>query len=372
MSSTQLPKLLISATPSMNFSFHTTTDWFDTNGTTPIDPNSIKPSRLSTAITAIVMSLVVLGGIIGTFWIMWAVLRRKNMRGVIVNVFIISLCVNDLLNCFNQVFVIISYVALEWITGDRLCGIVPEFSMFLAGAALWHHAFIAIHRYLVVCHNRTYKRMSKTWYILSVLVVTRVIPACLVIPAFVIDMSIYIPKLLRCVFSPKYGARTIAVVVTLILVPFTIVSFCFSMIFCYIHRMSRNSRIRDRSAQHEIQITKMFGVVFIVFVIGFVPYGFIRIGDKDGRLSPDVYVIITALYAIASAINPVLYGTMNKSIRSACIDVLCCPSCVKENLRVQEESTAGNGTISMYLRANNDQEHRTSVSLLSRSSACGD
>ncbi|XP_074662596.1 melatonin receptor type 1B-A-like [Tubulanus polymorphus] len=325
------------------------------------------PTRLVAVIAVIIMSVFLLVGILGTIWILTGLLRRTDMRGQVVNIFIVSLCINDLLNLFNQVFVILSYIEMDWRMGKLLCAVVPEFSMFIAGSSLWHHAFIAIHRYIVVCQNNMYRRLSKQVYVAVVMVVTRIIPLCFVIPAFIIDMTIYVPKLLRCVFSPVYGQRTIAVLTVIIFIPFMVVSICFSVIFCFIHRAGRTSRMRDRTVQHEIQITKMFAVVFLVFFIGYIPYGMIRVADRDGQLSPDAYVIVTALYAIASSLNPIIYGGMNRSIRDACLDLSKCLKYLKHpNYDVNDQQN--NGNIRLYLTNTNNcnEEPKTSDSLLAR------
>lgn len=46
------------------------------------------------------------------------------------------------------------------------------------------------------------------------------------------------------------------------------------------------------------------------------PYGTVRNIDSDGTLSPNLYVLVTVLYAVASCANPFLYGAMNANIRA--------------------------------------------------------
>ena len=46
------------------------------------------------------------------------------------------------------------------------------------------------------------------------------------------------------------------------------------------------------------------------------PYGVVRNLDSDGHLSPNLYVLVTVLYAMASCANPFLYGAMNANIRA--------------------------------------------------------
>ena len=78
-------------------------------------------------------------------------------------------------------------------------------------------------------------------------------------------------------------------------------------------RLSRNAD--SRLFQREWQITKMFGVVFLVMLFGFLPYGMVRNLDSNNRLSPNAYIVVTVLYALASCANPLLYGLMNREVR---------------------------------------------------------
>lgn len=78
-------------------------------------------------------------------------------------------------------------------------------------------------------------------------------------------------------------------------------------------RLSKNAD--SRLFQRELQITKMFGVVFLVMLFGFLPYGMVRNLDSNNKLSPNAYIVVTVLYALASCANPLLYGLMNREVR---------------------------------------------------------
>ncbi|CAH1791927.1 unnamed protein product [Owenia fusiformis] len=291
-----------------------------TNGT--ILDDGPGPSRLATAVGAVIILIFLVEGILGNLWIMFVILRKKEMRNVI-NIFIVSLCVNDLMNlCVNQILFLSSYIALEWVTGMAVCGVVPELSVVFTGTSLWHSALIAIHRYIVVIHNDVYNRMHIKLYVGFVLVITRVLPFAFNIPAIITPMAGYSPKLLRCILLPQYATRTMAMMVCLFIVPCLIVICCFLAIFIYVHRSTL--RIQNAGFRREIQITKMFGCVFFTILIGYLPYAFIRTGDRNNQLSPDVYVIVSTLYSVATCLSPLIYGAMNQQIRQACQDCSTC------------------------------------------------
>jgi len=90
----------------------------------------------------------------------------RNVSGTLApNVFVISLCINDLCTLFFVVLVIIdSYVWRRWRAGDVMCRLNPELTVAFTGCTLWHTALIAVHRYLVVVHRNAYHRISKRAY----------------------------------------------------------------------------------------------------------------------------------------------------------------------------------------------------------------
>lgn len=87
-----------------------------------------------------------------------------------------------------------------------------------------------------------------------------------------------------------------------------------------IHRQTStiNKQIR-KEMRREIQLSRMFGTIFLVFLFGFLPYGIIRGSDKDNSLHPDVYVALSIIFIISISISPLIYGLMNNQIRTQCI-----------------------------------------------------
>jgi len=149
----------------------------------------------------------------------------------VVNVFVISLCINDLCTLFFVVLVIVdSYVWRRWRAGEVLCRLNPELTVGFTGCTLWHTALIAVHRYLVVVHGDAYHRMSKRAYTVFVLVAARAVPFLCVLPGIVrgLDGVGYVPKLLRCVLLADQRDRIMLVTTVLTVVPCAVVILCYS------------------------------------------------------------------------------------------------------------------------------------------------
>uniref|UniRef100_A0A1I8GUQ0 Cystathionine beta-synthase n=1 Tax=Macrostomum lignano TaxID=282301 RepID=A0A1I8GUQ0_9PLAT len=274
---------------------------------------STPPDQAFAFISGLLILICLIVGVCGNLWIVATVLVRREMRTNLINLFITSLCLNDLLNLMlNQTMVAVSYLVHGWILGQVLCDFMPEFNMVLVCVSLWHHALIALHRYIVVVHNNAYIAMHKGLYSAVMLLGTRLFAALL---------SLSYPLLNR----------------------------------------GQSSAADRLLLKREIKITKMFGAVFVMFLVGFIPYGVLRMFDSDNQRDPNAYVVVTVLYAMASCANPVIFGAMNREIRLACLQLLPgrCASGRGTGARSNGRSRGRGITVSISMRQRT-QTRRTS------------
>ncbi len=282
------------------------------------------PSATALQIGAVVMLMSLMWGVFANVLTMIVILTERELKNI-TNIFIVSLCINDILNLgINNLLVLVSYFMMTWATGSVVCEMVTHFTVLLMGSSLWHTGLIAIHRLIVVVFNTFYKKISKKAYTIFVLVAARVVPILFLIQPNLGYMSQYQPKLLRCVVKKGFGLYTMLVSVVLMMLPSLVLIICYIAIFVKVHQSStafRASRKREW-LRREIQITKMFGLVFILIIVGYLPYGIVRSIDKGLKFSADFYVAITVLYAVANSCNPIIYGVMDRNIRRACFRAL--------------------------------------------------
>ena len=284
------------------------------------------PSQYAIYAGSAVMTLALVGGLFGNVLVMTAIIRKKEVSNI-VNIFILSLCINDLLNLsMNNILVLISYYVRTWPTGMLWCELSTLLTVILMGSSLWHTGLIAIHRLVVVVFNSFYKTLSKRGYTVFLLVFCRAIPLLFLCQPTLGHMAEYEPKLLRCAVKKDYGPFTILVGVFLMLFPSLIVIVCYIFIFVKVHQSSQTVRAKRHKEwlNREIKITKMFGVVFLLIMIGYIPYGIVRAVDTQFVLDADLYVAITVFFAVANCCNPVVYGVMDTNIRKLCYEVLTC------------------------------------------------
>ncbi|CAF0755524.1 unnamed protein product [Didymodactylos carnosus] len=298
----------------------------------------LTPTREATFIAAMFAFIFIFIGLVGNIILLATILSVKKLRSNIINIFIVSLQVNDLMNIgFNQFFVGLSYANREWLGGRILCDLVVYFSGFCMGCLLWHHCLIAIHRYVAVVYHKLLRKMSLKTYATVSLIITRLVPIAACIPSFRRYTISYSPQILRCQFIGRL--QIIINVFILILLPASIIIFCFLGIFIFVARATHVSRMKQvRSMQtsntqtlrREIRITKMFGSLFAIFLFGYLPYGLVRAYDKRGHLHPDIYVLLTIIYCVSICTSPFVYGIMNNQLRHECKQlILCCLYCKK-------------------------------------------
>lgn len=300
------------------------------------------PSRLGSAFGAAVAFIFIFFGIIGDTIIIISILSSKKLRNNLVNLFIVSLQLNDMFNIgFNQFFVGLSYAFMKWTGPKIVCDLVVYSSIISTGTLLWHHALIAIHRYLVVVCNQTnsYMGLSPNVYLTISFILARLIPILVCVPSFLSYMIKYSKSSFRCMLAEdKSRFQNLLIVIVNMLIPCLIVLICFIRIYLRVRQASKNllknaSQARSSSIpspkmsttiskkdvhvtlKREYKITKMFAFIFIVFLFGYLPYGFVRMFDTRNNLHPDFYVLLTVLFIISISVSPIVYGLMNTQIR---------------------------------------------------------
>ena len=302
------------------------------------------PSQSAIYTGSAVMFIALVAGLFGNVLVMSVIIKKKDLSNIC-NIFIISLCINDLINiCLNNSLVLTSYVLERWPLGMLWCELSTLLTVILTGSSLWHTGLIAIHRLIVVVFNRFYKTISKKGYTAFLLVFCRVIPLLFLCQPSLGHMAEYEPKLLRCAVKRNYGPFNLLVGVFLMMFPSIIVIVCYVFIFIKVHQSSPSIRVQRQKdwLKREIRITKMFGVVFLLIMIGYIPYGIVRAVDKSFLLDADVYVSITVFFAVANCCNPIVYGVMDRNIKNSCLEGF---GCWKGEERAPEYHNKGTMTI---------------------------
>lgn len=313
-----------------------------------------KMSRgVATFIAVLFIGYLVLG-LTGNFLTILALLRCPRVRNVTA-AFIISLCVADFLFCLLVLpWEVSRFLAGEWIWGEGwICTLFPLLRYWNVAVSLLSIAMITINRYIMIAHFSVYKLVyRKVWIALM-------IAFCWVF-AFVMLLPTLLSKWGRFGFDPRLQTCSIIddenkspkqVLFGLgFCVPAIIIIICYSLIFYVIHKSEKRMRQHSsrsvngshhgpslqpqpriagkverevRRRRNEWRITKMVLIIFIAFLITYLPITLVKNLDKKVDY-PGLHVLGYVLIYVSSCINPVIYVIMNRQYRQAYKTVLLC------------------------------------------------
>lgn len=213
--------------------------------------------------------------------------------------------------------------------------------------------------------------MSVKTYVIVSLVITRILPIICCIPSFLTNSIGYSSQALRC--SIKDKLQIFINLTLLIALPNIIIIICFLGIFFHVYHASHTSRQLNSSStsishalRREIRITKMFAVLFTLFVLGYHPYGFVRAYDKRRQVHPDIFVLLTLLYCISICASPFVYGIMNNQLRHECMRVIFnCWHCQRLDEEKKYSQQRSNSPATQALNVVNGDDSRASPSTAS-------
>ncbi|RZC43156.1 G-protein coupled receptor moody [Asbolus verrucosus] len=290
----------------------------------------VRYSRAMLTAAGIFTLIIMVVGVIGNLLTVSALLRNSKIRTVAA-AFIASLCVSDLMFCF----VVLPFAASQffhgtWIHGDVLCTIIPVLRYGCVGVSLLSIAMISINRYILIAWPHVYSQIY-----------TKIKVAIYVSIIWIFSYGLQIPTLLGqwgvFGFDEKLGTCSIkkdesgnssktAMFVIGFALPCVIIVVCYANIFWVVRkshkRLKQHNSGRDYK-RSEMKITKMVLVIFVCFVVCYLPITIVKIFDSEVKHAL-LHVLGYILIYISSCVNPVVYVTMNKQYRQAYLDTLKC------------------------------------------------
>lgn len=108
--------------------------------------------------------------------------------------------------------------------------------------------------------------------------------------------------------------------------PCIVIVVCYARIFWVVrksHKKLQGHSSGNKFKRSEMKITKMVLVIFICFVVCYLPITIVKIFDTDVTHAP-LHVLGYLLIYLSSCVNPVVYVTMNKQYRMAYFETLRC------------------------------------------------
>ncbi|XP_053535494.1 C-C chemokine receptor type 1 isoform X2 [Ictalurus punctatus] len=293
--------------------------------------------RHASHILPVLYSLFFVVGFLGNMLVLWVILRGPQMKSM-TDVSLLNLAIADLLLIFSLPF-LAHYARDTWVFGRAMCTLV--LSVYYIGfyAGIFFIVLMSIDRYLAIVHAVFILRIrTKIYGILASLVV------------WIIAIAASFPELLYlgvkengtevvCSAYPKIqeshndvrSAAFFKMNILGMLIPLSIVGFCYSMILQKLQTLRKSGKLAIR----------LVAAVMVVFFCCWIPYNiaaFIkalelkRILPPECELSKTIQLMLQVTEAIAyshSCLNPFLYVFVGQKFRRNLAKLLLETPCVK-------------------------------------------
>ena len=145
---------------------------------------------------------------------------------------------------------------------------------------------------------------------------------------------VFHPSKFFCYLQIDSGAFTAFLVTVYVGFPACVIFYCYVRIFKTVRNHNNNFQITASGAStvniEEIKVARTLFVIVVVFVLCWTPILLIDIVDTIQRswiFPREAYVAWSFLGTISSALNPIIYGLLNKNFQKEYLKVLRCGYC---------------------------------------------
>lgn len=293
-------------------------------------------SGKSVAVDSLAKAGVVLAidvaSIIGNAVVVAAIFRNVRLR-TLTNIFVVSLSLADFLMAVCiMTFTAVALIEESWILGDFACKFYAYLVLSLSCISLHTMAFTAINRYVRIVRQEKYATIF-----------TRKSTVIMVVFTWVHGLSFGVLYIWasggEVIFIKDIGScfpRKIPLSVCLpgYLLPSSAIFVCYFLVFRSVRQQLHGigPSLSSQSAQHlgphveEVKITRTLFTVVLGFLICWVPTLIIGlvVAKLTHSLPPGYSAVCFGLIYVNSAINPIIYGIMNKTFRAEYMKILQC------------------------------------------------
>ena len=260
--------------------------------------------------------------------------RNSQLRSV-TYLYVLALAISDVaLATFCMPLVWGVLLVGEWRYSSTLCGMHGFAVLFLASVSMHTISLLAFNRYCRVVKPWLFRRIFSTTFLVgSVLGVILMAAFFLGLPlaagwAFFHFHSGKITCVLEFHHPTTDKVYTSLLGLEVVLIPFAIITFCYIKVFLKVQRHRRrfpSTSFAERSAQgwrlsvEEINITTTLFAIVLGFTVCWLPVFVIEFVDSitgNHSLPRRVYLVTVFLVSVSAAINPIIYGMLNKTFRA--------------------------------------------------------
>jgi len=285
-----------------------------------------------------VVTLIITVALIGSIVPCLAMFKFPSLCNKTQHYHIIALAASDLLFTLLCVTLALAVVILgRWPFGDTICQIQGGFLYCYTSFSLLNMTLIALSRYVkMVRPANIYQKIYTKKNVLLSIAACGIFSGVFIIPFYAQRFSFH-PGVLTCLVCKKETTNERALLLSsyavLFAITYPVIIFCYLQVFRKVR--AHFAQIADsnlhvdamRSFKEEVKITKILFAILVAFLVCWTPaFTFEILGTLRGdyKLQRQVYLIMSYNGAANSAINPVIYGLMQKQFRDAYRKVIKC------------------------------------------------
>lgn len=309
------------------------------NWTTPPPTESVIEEdgqwhRAFSSTIAAILIVAALVAILGNAMVLTVIVRHRGMR-TRTNLFLVNLAIADLLvGILLMPFSITTMISDGWIFGDGImCQFNGWMNSFCLITSIHTLMYIGIHKYFSIVHP-----LSKAFQLRTIIFLMSMAwiwaGICSTMNVWGLEIE-YKPGTSQC--GPKYPSNAKAYIIhvilqlTVMIVPFFILVFCYTRMFIEIKkhsaRLRTNSTVEEEyilATQKKVAVTLFIVLAFFfLMALPYVSYATYTTVNSHkvfpGFLNPVAYMF---LY-LNSMVNPIIYAFRSPAFREGYKEILC-------------------------------------------------
>lgn len=273
---------------------------------------------------------------VGNFITVLVMVLNRRMR-TISNMFVASLAISDCcLGAFSACPVGLPTLALShWPFSDATCQYGGYIAVSLSVASIHTLALMSANRYFRIANPIRYRRYFTKQKTMAMILVSWFYSMCAPLPYMLSGHKmVFHPSKFFCYLQIDSGPFTAFLVTVCIGPSITVIFYCYLRIFKIIQSHNKNFQTTGNGSstvnEEEIKITLTLFVIVVLFVLCWTPVLLIDVIDTirgSWTFAREAYVAYTFLATLSSALNPFVYGLMNRNFRKEYLKMLCCHCC---------------------------------------------
>jgi len=279
--------------------------------------------RTSFVVIETLICVVITGtSVVGNVLVMVALYRNPRLRRPS-NLYIGSLAVSDIiLSSVAMPFTCISAITGRWIFGEAICWLQASLATMFGTTTLATMALIAANRLLKVVYPNTHRKLISVKTILFSIVVAWCFTGAIPLSFYITGVTnVFHPGHIVCLFD--FSSASYALIASIAVfdafMPYQIIFICYFKVWRFVrnHRFQMSTS-RDLVNVEEVKLNRLLAVIVVSFTICFTPFLVVILIEsfhQQFSLPRQVYFCSTVMIGIASCVNPVIYGVLNREFR---------------------------------------------------------